>query len=529
MKTKINYLTLLFGATLGGCYNYSSNSLFHDLWDTDVVATQDAIYAILPSSGMLMKLSANGDFSEVDLQGASPTRLVASPDGSKLLVFTDYLECKIDDENIVYISDCPDNDITTTSELAVLSAGVVEKVYDIPSHLNTVSFSNDGSIVVAYLEYQSGSSIQVDGFADLGEVAFINLVDESQGSASVGFSPSQILFAPNNQAVVMSRSQIVVVDLASFQPVLEAPLTLDADQEVNPSEAELAYDPATGSVTLLLTVQNSSDLFMLDFETESWNIGDLGAIPTDIGVDASSSQSVFVFSNSSKAVVLDHSDLSTLNSASIEDIDLEEVMNSVIVSDGFSLLFNDSSNVVHDVYRLDMESRELVEYVVANPLYEMTLSQSGKYAVGLMKPESSYGSGIDAYQDARYGLVVLDMESDDVVNLVAETQPIGLEIVEGADGDFALVLLDGKDTLLQVNLANPSQSVEVDLPAAPIAIATQPVTIDGEQEKFIISHDVEIGMVSILDPKTLEIQTITGFGLAGSLSQPAFFNREEGE
>ena len=527
MKTKLNYFTLLCGAMLGGCYNSPSNSLFYDLWDTEVVSTQDAIYAMLPQSGMLMKITSDGDFGSVDLQGANPTRLVPSPDGSKLLVFTDYLECKIEDDDIVYINDCPDNDIVTTSELAVLSSAGVEKVYDIPSHLNTVSFSDDGSIVVAYLEYDGSSTIQVDGFADLGEVAFINLNDESQGSASVGFSPSQILFAPNNQAVVMSRSQIVVVDLGSFQTVLEAPLTLDADQEVNPSEAELAYDPENGNVTLLLTVQGSSDLFMLDFETESWNIGDLGAIPVDIGVDSSSSQSVFVFSNSSKAVVLDHSDLSTLNSASIEDVNLEEVMNSVIVADGFSLLYNDTSNVVHDVYRLDMESRELIEYVVANPLYKMTLSQSGKYAVGLMKPESSYGSGIDAYQDARYGLAVLDMEGDDVVNLVAETQPIGLEIVEGTDGDFALVLLEGKDTLLQVNLANPSQSVEVDLPAPPISITTQP-SMD-EQEKFIISHNVDVGMVSILDPKTLEIQTITGFGLAGSLSQSEFFNREEGE
>ena len=50
-----------------------------------------------------------------------------------------------------------------------------------------------------------------------------------------------------------------------------------------------------------------------------------------------------------------------------------------------------------------------------------------------------------------------------------------------------------------------------------------------DQEKFIISHNVDVGMVSILDPKTLEIQTITGFGLAGSLSQSEFFNREEGE
>ena len=152
---------------MGGCYNYSSNSLFHDLWDTEVVATQDAIYAILPSSGMLMKLSADGDFAQVDLQGASPTRLVSSPDGTKLLVFTDYLECKIDDDDIVYIADCTDDDITTTSELAILSGGNVEKVYDIPSHLNTVSFSDDGSIVVAYLEYDEASPIQVDGFADL--------------------------------------------------------------------------------------------------------------------------------------------------------------------------------------------------------------------------------------------------------------------------------------------------------------------------------------------------------------------------
>ena len=86
---------------------------------------------------------------------------------------------------------------------------------------------------------------------------------------------------------------------------------MDADQEVNPSEAELAYDPENGNVTLLLTVQGLQIYLCWIFETESWNIGDLGAIPVDIGVDSSSSQSVFVFSNSSKAVVLDHSDLST--------------------------------------------------------------------------------------------------------------------------------------------------------------------------------------------------------------------------
>ena len=65
----------------------------------------------------------------------------------------------------------------------------------------------------------------------------------------------------------------------------------------------------------------------------------------------------------------------------------------------------------------------------------------------------------------------------------------------------------GRKGYLASESANPSQSVEVDLPAPPIS--TQPST--DEQEKFIISHNVDVGMVSILDPKTLEIQTITGF------------------
>ena len=108
---------------------------------------------------------------------------------------------------------------------------------------------------------------------------------------------------------------------------------------------------------------------------------DLGAIPVDIGVDSSSSQSVFVFSNSSKAVVLDHSDLSTLNSASIEDVNLEEVMNSVIVADGFSLLYNDSSNVVHELdvrtgYRKDNVRENKMQYLSPEAQQEQKRSRA---------------------------------------------------------------------------------------------------------------------------------------------------------
>ena len=101
----------------------------------------------------------------------------------------------------------------------------------------------------------------------------------------------------------MSRSQVVAVDLSTFEKVLEAPLSLDADQQIDPSGAELAYDSESGHTTLLLTVSGSSDLYMLDLENEFWNIGDLGAIPSSIGVDNSSSKSFIDSPGKTKIVV----------------------------------------------------------------------------------------------------------------------------------------------------------------------------------------------------------------------------------
>ena len=141
---------------------------------------------------------------------------MASPDGSKVLVFASWLECKDESEDVVYPSDCDSDDQIEHSVLSIVKDGTLTFEVAIPSHLNTVSFSNDGEIAVAYLDYQD-DDIEVEGFADLGEVAFIRLTDGTKSSASVGFSPSNILFSPDGQAVVMSRSQVVAVDLETFE------------------------------------------------------------------------------------------------------------------------------------------------------------------------------------------------------------------------------------------------------------------------------------------------------------------------
>jgi len=516
----VNMLTALaLGAACVDDYpSYDDRS--GDFWDTNVVGAVDGLYINLPFVGDLIRVNASG-ITTVDLNGAVPTRLVSSPDGSQVLAFASWTECKDDSEEIIYPEDCDSSDLSNHSVLEIIQNASVKSEIDIPSHLNTVSFSEDGSIAVAYLDYEAGGNIEVNGFADLGEVAFIRLADGTKGSASVGFSPKQVLFSPNNQAVVMSRSQVVAVDLDTFEKTLEAPLTLDADQAIDPSNAELAFDPDSGVVNLLLTVQGSSDLYMLDLVSKYWNIGNLGAIPSTMGVDDVTAQSVFVFAANSKAVILDHSQLATLNASSLEDVDLEEPANSVQIGAGFALLYNDASNAVHDVYKLDLETRELTEYVVSNPVNDMYLTDSGRFAVAIVRPESSSGSGIDYYQDNNWGLSILDLNSDSSISLVAEQQPVGIALVEDAENSYALALLEGSDTLLQVNLASPNSAVEVDLPAAPVSIATLP---DGN---FAISHNQSLGMVSILNPSTLELQTISNFAATNLFEQKELPRRGE--
>ena len=103
--------------------------------------------------------------------------------------------------------------------------------------MNALAFSPDGATAVAYLDYEVGLDIEIDGIVDLTEVVFVPLAGGDPVSVSIGFSPSNILFTEDGaKAVIMSRSKVVVVDLAEYRVVVEYPLTLDADQEVDPQD-----------------------------------------------------------------------------------------------------------------------------------------------------------------------------------------------------------------------------------------------------------------------------------------------------
>lgn len=483
------------------------------LWDpTTAVATADGVYIELPHARALVRAKDNGTFDVVDLDGAEVVRMVPTPDGESVIVWDRWRVCEDPDAELV--EDCDDDELSWSYELSVLSDGAVSTVSQIPPHLNRLAFSPDGAIAVAYLDFESADDIPVDGVVDLTQVAFVDLATGQQQSVSVGFSANNVIFSlDGSRAVVLSRSQVVVVDLATFEKTVVYPLTLDADQQVDPSGAALTPDGRYA----LITIEGSNDLYKLDLDVEAIDIIALDGAPAALSVNNDVDRSVLVYANLARVDVLEH------DYFDIETIELDEPATAVLESASFALLYNDRANY-HDVYKLDFSTMEATEYVMGNPVNSMQLTASERYAVGVLRPESSSsGNGLDDYQDARYGLGVIDLAEDDDISLVLEAEPVGLAVVEDEAGSFALLLLSGRDSLLKVDLSAPSAPETIDLEAAPRSIGAMP---DG---RFFITHDSVLGLVSFLDPTDNGITSTAGFGAVDLQGDNELPRRTEGE
>jgi DNA-binding beta-propeller fold protein YncE len=490
------------------------------LWDADVAAAIDGIYVRLPAAGELIRIADGGAVTLVDLDGARPTRLLPVPgdaDG-RLLVFAEWPSCPDDDPEIITVDDCIDEGekISWKAEIAVVQDGRRLGAADIPSHMNAVAFSPDGSTAVAYLDPDTADLSDVEGIIDLTEVVFIPMDGGATQSVSIGFSPSNILFdEASTKAVIMSRSKVVVVDIETGEKVVEYPLTLDADQVVDPSDAVLTPD----GEYVLVSIEGANELYKLNLLEYSIDIEDLDAPPADLAVDAGIDSTLIVYSNLAKLDVLSHDDYELEDPA----IQLDDPVTGILLHDGEAVLYNNTGASVHDVYRLNLETRELTEFVVGNPVSSMQISPDGAYAVGILRPETTNSGGIDGTQDANWGMSVIEMgtDSDDAVSLILGAEPVGLALTADDSGTYALLLLSGEEYLLHVDLSRPSAAQVIDLPAPPTGIGETP---DGE---FYITHESPLGLVSMLDPTTLDLTTTAGFAAANLLAEDTLPRRGE--
>jgi hypothetical protein len=480
------------------------------LWSDEVVAASDGLYVRLPHAGALLRVLPAGETSVVELGGAEPVSMALGPDGDTIVLFQQLTTCVTDEPRVDELSECPDEDLVVDHQLALVRDGEVvgdDGPVAVPGHYNRLAFSpwdeDSGTdpVAVAYLDYEGGS-IDVDGVLNLTEVLFVNLRTGDTARVSVGFSANNVLFtADGHKAAVLSRSQVVVVDLTSptYEVLVTYHLTLDADQEVDPLGAAITPDDRY----LLMSVEGSGDLYAMDLENESINIIDLDAPPAAMAVDSFADRTALVYSNRAQVDLLEH------DYFDVQTVELDEPCNAIAETDeGWAVLYNHSAST-HDVYLLEVETGDLVEYRVANPVMSLQLTDDFTYAVALLRQEwDSSATGIDAYYDENWGMSIIDLSSDDNIDLVLESQPVGLAFATNdAGAPYALLLLEGIDSLVQVDLWS-AQVSEIELPAPPTGIGA---LSDGQ---FYITHQSALGLISFLTPGATELDQIVG-GFAG--------------
>lgn len=478
------------------------------MWSTSIVTLDDGVYVQLEDAQQLVRIGTNDTWHVVDLKGAAPTRMQADANKDRLLVHAEWPFCEDNSKNIKLVDDCPDAALTWKSELAIINNGKRTAVASVPGHLNAMTFTPDGNTAVAYLDDQQQIENASGPVVDLSEILLIDLETGDTSSISVGLMPRKVLFTRDGtRAVVMSRSTVVVVDLEEKAVAIEYPLTLDADIEIDPSAAVLSPDDRY----VMIAIDGTTDLYKLDLEVVSIDMEGLEGIPSDMATDHNFEQTVVVYGNRAQVDLITEHDFIERVSIGIDD-----PATNIAMTESQAVLYNTTHLNVRDIVRIDLDTQETTEYVAANPVDSLEITPEGDYAVAILKPESTYeydGGGLDQYQDNRWGLAVADLSNDNIVSLVLEAQPVGMEVIQKEDGAFALLLLQGVQSLIQVDLSAPGNYSEIELPASPAGIDSNP---DGD---FTIALTSALGQVSFLDPATGEIETTSGFATSGMFNE----------
>lgn len=494
-------LLLLVGCSAWNLPDGGYFELGASAWDPAVVAATDGVYIALPAAGALVRVTPDGQWDPVDLDGARVDRMQLAPDGHTLLTWTSWPVCADDDPHIQLVSDCDPDDLSTSHEFLLVRDGVVDSApLDVPYQYNAVGFNSAGNLAATWLDFETAGDLDIDGVLNLTEAVFIPLDGAEAFPVPVGFAPENVLFTDSSppRAVVLSRSQVAVVDLEARQVVVTYPLTLDPDNEVEPTDVVLTPDGGFA----LVSVSGSSDLYVLNLVQESIDIVDLDAVPTDLLVDAASDRTVIVYGNTRSVDVLEHEYFET------ESFALDEPATAMLPVDGKALLFNQGSGY-RDVYLFDIASGNLTEYRAENPVLEMFATADHQRAVATMDIEATGGDGVGGFYDSHYGLGIFDLtRARTPISLLLEGRAVGVALVEDAGANHALVLSEGVDQLLQINLDTATnQSIALSEP--PLGITAQP------GGAFVITEESALGLVGFLTPGEDQVVEVAGFAASG--------------
>jgi hypothetical protein len=455
-----------------------------NLWNAQrIVSAEDGLYVPLRRPGGVVRVDPSGT-TTVDVGDVYVDRLEPAPGGESLIARGRILDPEVDPE----LEPARFEGVS----LLIRDAAVVATL-DMPPWYREFVYAPDGSVAVATLDADDVTS--GSGVVSLDSLLVADLTTGDTREVSVGFAADEVLFTTDGAGttdgvVVLSQSEVAVLDLSSDVPVPDVvfPLTLDVDETVEP--VGVALTPSEEHA--LISVENSADLYALDLVNPSVNIIGLAGQPSALAVDEARDRTLIVYGDRPAVEFLDHTFFS------VDRLDLEVPMREVVMTEDFAVLWNPDSR---DLYRVDLVDDRVEEYRLNFQPFSVALSPGADFAVALSRAEGPRMEIVSLTQDAE-GNVDTDPQA-----FALDGPGVGVAFVEGETSTTVLLLQEGVDTLYE--LTWPDRSLEaIELPAPPTRIGTLP------EGGFWITHSDAFGLVSFYEPGA-DLQTVANFAVQG--------------
>jgi len=456
-----------------------------DFLATEPRATDVYVFIANPERDTVSKVHAESRSIETIDVGDNPTMVLVSSDYTRAVAFNE-------GEDTVSIIDVDTNEVTDV---------------EVREDFNFIQMSPDGRWVVAW--FNAGlvdATFDIEGVRSLTEVSFVDTLEATVESYSVGFNPKDIKFtADSGRAVVVSDSFFTVAQL-NTEPIALSLIDLQMDPLDPPVAAEVEVTP--NGLWAFVRYHGLDDILVVSLTDGAVATLDGGAGPSDLDLSPDGMEALVVARDSSELRIFDAID--PLNvPIEILDTPIDSTIGSLVMSpDGERGLLFTTAVLEDRVTFWDVTAGTMTERRLEKPIDAVAISPDGNSALVIHTladaPEEN-----DLFTDS-YALTVIDLNT-------WLTNPVALANKPTAwttsnDGRFSLFIMENNRNVGVIDYLTRLVD-DVLVPSLPAYIGIMPLETEPEDALGWVSQEHDLGRISFLKPYDLSVQTVTGFEL----------------
>jgi DNA-binding beta-propeller fold protein YncE len=421
--------------------------------------------------------------------GHLPVSVVTTPDFTMAATFN------VGDNTVSVIEADDLDDITNVS---------------VRNNMNRMELSPDGRWALLFndphveLDYPpaSGGTLSYD------EVSLVNLEKRACTPVVVGFQPKDVAFTPDGSlAVLVSDAYLGTIDLST--DVAGEPARFEvSDDLIDPPEAQEIVVSPDGAYAFVRQFGEST-LVVIDLETGTRSLLDVGDNPTDLDLTPDGTKAVAVARGSNELWIYDATDpLGVL--PDVVAMPATESFGSVIMNPAKSnaILFSNATADSTHYGAWSLVDDSIAVRALVKPIDTIAISPDGGTALVI----HTLANGPDLDPDSgfydKHALTLLDLDTSITNALALAAKPIAY--ANSDDGSTGFFAMEGVPEIVALDYGK--------LIAEPMALSSDPVFLGvlPQTNTAWVSQEHDLGRISFYSPPDT-IQTLTGFELNSAI------------